>query len=215
MINSDQMRAARALLGWNQDDLAKAAGLKKNGTKGISKIESGQVKSPHPGTLEKIQKAFEEAGVEFLPQSGVRRMDRLVVTYEEPGSSRRLIEDILETLRNTDGEREILIAHLNEHQVIENLSRKFIDEQIRLRKEAGVQHRLLVRSNDQDLIPPLDTYHILPDKYFSEHTLYIYGSKLALLAWHPEKSVVINDERFADCARKLFNFIWDNTNEIT
>jgi hypothetical protein len=34
------------------------------------------------------------------------------------------------------------------------------------------------------------------------------------LAWDPEKSVVIDDYRFAECARKLFNFIWDNTDPI-
>jgi hypothetical protein len=74
-----------------------------------------------------------------------------------------------------------------------------------------------VRADDPGLFPPSDTYtyHIMPDQYISEHSLYIYGSKLAILARNSRKSVIINDERFADCARKLFNFIWDNTDPIT
>jgi len=216
MIDPAQIRAARALLGWNQVRLGAAAGLDKNV---ISKIERETVTAPHQGTLEKIQKAFEAAGVEFLPQSGVRKMDRIVVTYEGPGSSKRLIEDIYKTLSetgsDTGGDREILIAHLNEHEAIENLTKEFIEEQIRLRKKDGITHRLLVRANDPGLISPFDTYHSMPDKYFSKCPLYIYGSKLAILAWEPEKSVVIDDERFADCARQLFNFIWDHTEEVT
>src|SRR5712692_1277407 len=98
MIDPAQIRAARALLGWNQVRLGAAAGLDKNV---ISKIERETVTAPHQGTLEKIQKAFEAAGVEFLPQSGVRKMDRIVVTYEGPGSSKRLIEDIYKTLSET------------------------------------------------------------------------------------------------------------------
>jgi len=97
---------------------------------------------------------------------------------------------------------------------LKNLGEDFIKEQIRKRKEAGITHRLLVRENDPGLIPPYNTYHIMPNKYFAEnYLLWIYGTKLALLAWD-EKSIVIDDHRFAECVGKLFNFIWDNTEEI-
>jgi len=214
MIDPAQIRAARGLLDWTQTYLGEVAGISGNW---ISRIESEEV-TGSIDILEKIQEAFEKAGVEFLPRSGVRKKD-IVEIYEGKESSRQLIEDIYKTLSetgsNTGGDREILIAHLNEEEAIENLTKDFIDEQITLRKKAGITHRLLVRANDPGLIPPLITYHSMPDKYFSKYPLYIYGSKLALLAWHPAKSVVIDDERFADCARQLFNFIWDNTKEIT
>jgi hypothetical protein len=134
------------------------------------------------------------------------------VEYEGPGANQRLLEDIYKTLRDTGG--EILIAHLNEEAAIKNLGKPFIEEQIRKRKAAGITHRLLVRANDPGLIPPFNTYHSMPDKYLSQHLLWIYGSKVALLAWDPAKSVVIDDGRFADCARQLFNFIWDHTEVV-
>ena len=205
MINPAQIRAARSLLRWTLARLKEATGLSKNW---ISQIEREQV-TPRQETLNTIQQAFEEAGVEFLPNSGVRKKDRIVETYEGPGSNQRLLEDIYKTLRDTGG--EILIAHLDEEAAIKNLGRPFIEEQIRKRKAAGITHRLLVRANDPGLIPPFDTYHSMPDTYFSQHLLWIYGSKVALLAWDPAKSVVIDDGRFADCARQLFNFIWDHT----
>jgi transcriptional regulator with XRE-family HTH domain len=218
MIDPAQIRAARGLLHWNQTDLHNAADISVNW---ISQIESGEATGSIE-ILETIQGAFEKAGVEFLPRSGVRKKD-IVDIYEGPKFNERLIEDIYKTLSGSasGANREILIAHLNEHKSIKNLGKTFIEEQIRLRKEAGITHRLLVRANDPGLIPPLNTYHIMPDKYFSEYMLWIYGSKLALLAWEPEtgkpetgKSVVIDEERFADCARKLFDFIWDNTDPV-
>jgi transcriptional regulator with XRE-family HTH domain len=208
MIDPAQIRAARALLRRNLQQLEDMCGVSKNW---ISRIEREQVTGSRE-LLSKIQQALEEAGVEFLPNSGVRKRDWTVETYEGADANERLIEDIYRTLRDTGG--EILIAHLDEEKSIKNLGKPFIEEQIRKRKAAGITHRLLVRKNDPGLIPPYDTYHIMPNKYFAEnYLLWIYGTKLALLAFD-EKSVVIDDYRFAECARKLFNFIWDNTHKV-
>lgn len=70
MITSDQIRAARALLRWSGKDLAEKTGL------GFSTLMRLEVLEGVPGaqakTLETIQKAFEEAGVEFIgtPENG-------------------------------------------------------------------------------------------------------------------------------------------------
>ena len=63
MIDSAQIRAARALLGWRQEDLSKASGV---GTATIQRIEKS--KDPITGyisTLMRIQTAFERAGILF------------------------------------------------------------------------------------------------------------------------------------------------------
>jgi transcriptional regulator with XRE-family HTH domain len=209
MIDAAQIRAARGLLGWTIRDLADLTKLTSNG---ISKIERGDV-TAHRGSLEKIQRAFEDAGVEFLPSSGLRKKDRIIETYEGAGALRQLIEDVYNTLRDTGG--EMIIAHLDEGNAIKSLKRDYLMEQIRKRKKAKIKQRLLVKSNDPYLIPPLNTYRILPDEYFSPYPFYIYGSKLALLCWEPSpRVIVINDERFAESARKLFNFIWDQAKEV-
>jgi transcriptional regulator with XRE-family HTH domain len=64
MLYSGQIRAARALLGWRQEDLAKAA---KIGLATIQRLEKGD--GPvmgHVATVMKIQGALEGAGVRFL-----------------------------------------------------------------------------------------------------------------------------------------------------
>ena len=64
MLEPAQIRAARALLDWRQEDLSKASGV---GTATIQRIE----KSRHPttgyvSTLVRIQEAFEKAGILFI-----------------------------------------------------------------------------------------------------------------------------------------------------
>ena len=64
MLESAQIRAARALLGWKQDDLAKAARV---GVATIRRIEGQE--GPMTGyvsTLTRIQSAFEDAGIRLL-----------------------------------------------------------------------------------------------------------------------------------------------------
>ncbi len=63
MLTSEQIRAARALLRWEQKDLAAAAEISVQTVKRLEKTP-GKV-SAYTGTMEAIQKALEAAGVEF------------------------------------------------------------------------------------------------------------------------------------------------------
>ena len=68
MLSAAQIRAARALLGWRQDDLARASGV---GPATIRRIEV--VRGPIMGNVStqlRIQKAFEQAGVCFIDADG-------------------------------------------------------------------------------------------------------------------------------------------------
>jgi transcriptional regulator with XRE-family HTH domain len=62
MITPAQTKAARALLGWTQDDLAERSGVVR---RTLMSFETGQ-RSPREVTLLKIRKAFERAGIQFV-----------------------------------------------------------------------------------------------------------------------------------------------------
>jgi DNA-binding XRE family transcriptional regulator len=72
MITRAQCRAARALLEWNQQDLARQASV---GIVTVHQFESG-VSQPRRATLDVIRRAFESAGVEFIDENGVRLRKR-------------------------------------------------------------------------------------------------------------------------------------------
>ena len=61
-ITAEQCRAARAMLGWSQDQLAAASKVAKAT---IANFEANK-RSPYERTLLDIQEALEEAGVAFL-----------------------------------------------------------------------------------------------------------------------------------------------------
>jgi transcriptional regulator with XRE-family HTH domain len=64
MLEPAQIRAARALLGWRQEDLSKASGV---GTATIQRIEkSNRSITGYVSTLVRIQAALEDAGVLFI-----------------------------------------------------------------------------------------------------------------------------------------------------
>jgi len=64
MIRSAQIRAARALLGWRQEDLSKASGV---GTATIYRIEKSDTSIVgYASTLTRIQAALENAGIKFI-----------------------------------------------------------------------------------------------------------------------------------------------------
>jgi len=209
MINAGQIRAARAMLDWPTSKLAEKTSLTVNG---INKIERGHVIAQRD-TIERIQAVFEKAGVEFLPGSGIRRKDQMVVSYEGIDYRKNLLRDVYETLRNTGG--EFLAAHMDEGQAIDDIGRDFVMDQLKKRRKAGISHRMLVRADDKGLIPRYDTYHILPEPYFSLYPLWIFGSRLGLSSRkYAPKSIVINNTRMADSAKKLFDFVWDHTKVV-
>ena len=67
MISTAQIRAARGLLKWTQATLAHRAGLS---TVTLNMIENEAVR-PRESTLEAIQHALEQGGVDFLAEDGV------------------------------------------------------------------------------------------------------------------------------------------------
>jgi transcriptional regulator with XRE-family HTH domain len=66
MFTPEQCRAARALLGWSQQDLANQARV---GIVTVNQLENG-LSQPRPATLDVIQRALEAAGVEFIDENG-------------------------------------------------------------------------------------------------------------------------------------------------
>ena len=77
MVSSRQIRAARALLGWSQQELADRAIVSVNA---LARLENGKVDS-RVSTLQAVEAALNKAGVEFLQVGqkgeGVRLADPL------------------------------------------------------------------------------------------------------------------------------------------
>ena len=67
MIEPPQVRAARALIGWSQAELAEAAGVSVSF---VDRFESGAPDGIPAEAVARMSAALESAGVAFIPQNG-------------------------------------------------------------------------------------------------------------------------------------------------
>jgi transcriptional regulator with XRE-family HTH domain len=67
LITIEQLRAARALLGWSQTDLASHAGLS---VPTVKRLEGGYGPNVSVEARTKMQKTLERAGISFINENG-------------------------------------------------------------------------------------------------------------------------------------------------
>lgn len=67
MISTEQLRAARGLLGWSQSELAAHAGLS---LPTVKRLEGGFGPHVSDDARAKMKKALELAGIEFIDENG-------------------------------------------------------------------------------------------------------------------------------------------------
>jgi transcriptional regulator with XRE-family HTH domain len=209
MPTIEQIRAARALLDWSQSDLAEHADLSQTG---IARIENG-TNQPNSQTLNKIKAAFENADIEFLGETGLRkRADELKIYRGEDGF-RSFMDDVYTTAKNEGGQICLHNARpANWHKWLgedwfkmhsERMSA--IGNKINFRITAEEGTSLFISSSFAE-------YRLFPKELFNDQSIYAYGRKLAFVTF-TEDNVwvrVLENKYFADGFRVLFNIAWDH-----
>lgn len=205
MISIEQIKAARALLDWTQDDLAMASGLSKPS---INTIER-RIANPKIDTLTAIKRALEDAGIEFTAGPGVKLRSTSLKTqiFEGEDSLYRLVNDIFDTLVNT--QKQLMIAGVQEEKYMNQGGERIISA-IKKRVKHKIPTKLLSCQGDKNFIEPPDHYRWLPKDLFPQTPYYIYDNKYALYLWGPPKKVVIieNAEIAASMAQQ-FQALWN------
>lgn len=211
MLTREQIKAARAMLDWSQKELARQCGNVSEPT--IKLIETGKINST-PETLGALQKTFEDSGLEFLPQSGVRFRDDLVTIIEKRADNDniylRLLDDIYYTIKNKPSEvlQSFIDNSFSPPEVIER--------ELMIRK-AAAKCRNLVRHGDEYLIYPVSEYRWLPKGYYINNPITVYGDKFATLIQsepskdtpgYVKKIIIINNEDVANVKRLEFEMLW-------
>lgn len=81
MITARQTRAARALLGWNQETLAEKAVVSLTALKRMESVNDLRV---HESTRDQVRRALEAAGIVFMTSA---RGEGVMVVDEQPQNS--------------------------------------------------------------------------------------------------------------------------------
>ena len=204
MISVEQIKAARGLLEWTQDDLAKSSGVSKLS---INKLER-RVSNPTKETLGCIRKALEKAGVEFTEGPGIKLRGSILKTqiFEGSDSLLRLLRDVFETLNGTD--HTLMISGVSEQQYQEVGGKRVVDE-IKKRIKHNIKAQLLICEGDTNLLEPESHYRQVPKEFFSRTPYYIYENKYAIFLWGPpQKVVLIENAEITECFRQQFKAHW-------
>ena len=206
LINGHQCRAGRALLRWRREDLAEKTNISVVSIKHFED-EHHQTRTT---TIAKITKVMEDAGIEFLPNSGLRLRDDTLTIIEGDDALLRLMDDIYYTLKDAaqvGANGEVLWGFIDESASPPEILAA--DKKIR---EANIKMRFLVAAGAQFYPYALEEYRCIPDKMFHEHTIAIYGDKVAteILSNNTgaKSVIIINNPSYAATHRAMFELIW-------
>ena len=207
-ITVKQIKAARALLEWKQEDLARVSGIS---LAAINKLERGLV-SPRQHTMATLQQSFEQAGVEFTEGPGVRLTSDLfrLQVWDGKTAIGNLLNDVFMTLKDMPLPREILLSGLDESRW-DNYRTLVNQHQARL-LECQVHQRVLIHDGDHYFLShlnPKEHYRWIAKNLFTQLPYYVYGDKYAMVIWGPPVRVVVMQSRImAETIRKQFEANW-------
>lgn len=207
MITIEQIKAARALLGWGQAELAKAARIS---LPALGNLERGAV-MPRLRTLELIRQALEEAGIEFIDGPGVRKQREVlkIAMLEGPDAVKRLFDDFYATLSKEGG--ELLVRGVSDRRFLKEAREPLVNYLRKVHRHKKMRARLLVCEGDTFFFGKPDTtiYRWVPKETFGLVPCYVYRDKYAVLLWGPPLRVVITQNpSLAETYRRQFEADW-------
>jgi len=197
-----QILGARAMLRWSQDELAARAGISKPA---LVKLEAGKVANPRPETMEKLENALQNGGIEFTADGGVRPQQGKIQIFEGPTAYLKMLDDAYHTLNKNSGEflHAFIDNRLSPPEVIKAEARI---------RSLNCPMRFLVEENNYHLNHPLYEYRSIPSQFYINAPQAIYGNKYAILSDNQvaRTIVIIEDENIAEAQRNYFNFLWQH-----
>lgn len=217
MIVGRQIRAARALLDMSQDELAEAAGLTPQA---IRKIEGGDVQ-PREGTIADITRVFDERGVEFIEDEGVKVKSDSVTKLEGFENFKFFMDQVYDAATRSysyDGTKPICICDLDN-----TLFRKYLKDYYpvhvaRLKELDGLKIRCLSADVDKNHAPDAKylEYRYLKELQTVSTPFYVFDDKFALIDFNtqnPPRILMIQSSLMARSYRDQFEVMWKNAAE--
>lgn len=197
MIKGSQVRAARALLGWDGNDLVAAVGLHRDT---ILNVETN--KKVRGATADRIVQVFNDHGIEFIGDRGVAFLPENYRILEGDDCYLRLLEEVYQTLHKKETAEALFIC------VDDEVSTAAVVEANNKIRDAGIKCRYLSSENARKFDFPLEDYRVIPPQFYTNSVMVVFGNKVATLRDAHSEVMVIADKYQSDMLRGLFEMIW-------
>ena len=212
IIRASQIRAARGLLDWSQEDFAQLSGLS---VATIRKLELGQI-SPRGKTNHQIRQAMEDAGLEFIEPNGVRQKPEEITIYDGPQSLISFYETVLAHATREGG--EIVTVCINEDPISERLG-SFSEMYLSSMAALGdaITMKCILTENNKSMPAIYCEYRSISKDYVDSVPFYIYGNNYAMFLFskkHNPKIIIHHSKLLADAYRKQFYSMWDKATPL-
>ena len=214
MLTAAQLRAARGLLDWTRNDLAKAAGIS---SETVKNIEHGTFR-PQETTSDAIIKAFALYDVQFTENEGVRIARDAVKQYQGGEGFRQFMDDVYAAAQNEDafegGKKPICVSNVDDRLFVKYLGGYTQTHVDRMNKLKNTRVRVL--TGDKNFYRATDggylEYRWNPNQSETTVPFYVYGDKFSIVIFEENKPqvIVISSALVAKAYREQFEVLWQN-----
>lgn len=204
MISAQQARAGRALLNWSQKDLSRESGVSLNA---INNFER-EIVTPRRDTIEALRRTLEQAGLEFIGETGVNRVEERLDVEVIPteGIAKALADDICAALRG--GAANLYMNGVDMGRFPANEVGEFLRIETSAHVE-GLQRCVLLPYGDFSFLSREPIYRWTSREGVGEVAFMTYGQTLVLLMWEPTaRAIVVRNRAVAETFRRQFEIRW-------
>lgn len=211
-VSASQIAAALALGRWTQDDLAAMTGMSRPS---ISNILNEQA-TARAETLNKIRRAFETRGIEFIGNIGVQWSQHQVRTLTGVEGLKTFFDDVRATVKSSKD--EIVICGIEEEYLEEKLGSYLDHHREDMNSIDTIKMRCLIKEGDANVgASDYCQYRWQPKEHFAHVPFYVYGDKLAIIVTSgPENplTLIIHNRTIAEAYRLQFEIVWNASHQI-
>ena len=204
----EQLKAARSLLNWSQEDLAKKSGYS---LATINNIERGQYEA-HSATMTDIVQTFEQAGVQFIDGPGVKidEADFRIKAYEGEQALGYLFAKIGLALKETEDEC-LYICGMDESLLKQKALEKDLKTLFR-RLGKDVPVRILCHKNQSDALGFINFQKKIVSDAVPLIPCFLYMNRVAIVILkNPVHVTILYNESLADVYKALFKHLWNTS----
>lgn len=197
MTTGHQIRAARALLEWSAERLASEAKVNRDT---VHNLEKGA----HQGKIstDKIVQVLSKKGIEFIGDRGVAFRHDDYCVLEGSDCYLQALDDVFQTIHGKHGAEALFIC------VDDSVSNEEVRVSNKRLHDAGIICRYLCSERAKRFDYPVRDYRAIPEQFYTNSVMIIYGDKVAILRGTNDAVVVVRDSDQANMLRGLFEMIW-------
>lgn len=213
MPTIEQIRAARALIGWSQKDLADHADLSQTG---VARIENG-TNHPNSSTIAKILSAFDKADIEFIGDSGVKKRVNEIKILRGADAMSNFLDDVYKTAvkyGTKDKPTEVFLSNVVHQNWIKWMGpERWKNHTDRMTKDKALMDvRIIIKEGDRNFpAAAYSKYKWINEEYFNDKSFYSYHDRLAFLDFSENNLTIsiMKQHNFARGYRDLFLIAWN------